>query len=92
MATLVDNIGNLEDQYSATIKRTSGPVSANLVGLRGENTQSVPLFILPGLSRGAILLNAELLAAGMGTIIVMVNSLTKESVSTEITAQLQAGK
>ncbi len=89
---LVDNIGNLEDQYSATITRTSGSIVANLVGLQGERTQSVPLFILPGLSRGAILLNAELLAAGLGTITVMVKSLTDESVSTEITAQLQAGE
>ncbi|MCA9156934.1 MAG: DUF11 domain-containing protein, partial [Planctomycetales bacterium] len=71
---------------------TTGPITANLVGLRGESTQSVPLFILPGLSRGAILLNAELLSAGMGTITVMVKSLTDDSVSTEITAQLQAGE
>ncbi|MEO8268485.1 MAG: dockerin type I domain-containing protein, partial [Aureliella sp.] len=89
---LVDNIGNLEDQYSATITSTGGPLVANLVGLRGESTQSVPLFILPGLSRGAILLNAELRSAGTGTITVMVRSLTNQSVSTEITAQLQAGE
>lgn len=89
---LVDNIGNIEDQYSATIKSTNGPVTANLVGLQGERTQSVPRFILPGLSRGAILLNAELLSAGLGTITVTVKSLTDDSVSTEITAQLQAGE
>lgn len=89
---LVDNIGNIEDQYSATIKSTNGPITANLVGLQGERTQSVPLFILPGLSRGAILLNAEIISAGKGTITVTVKSLTDASVSTEITAQLQAGE
>jgi uncharacterized membrane protein len=73
---LVHNTGNSEDFYSATIIGTKGPITATLVGLDGSPTNSISEFILPGLSTGAILLQADLTAAGEGTVTVRVTSLT----------------
>src|SRR5581483_5614469 len=56
---LVDNTGNTEDTYTATILGTDGPVTAQLVGLDGRPTQAVPLFRLPGLASGALLLQTN---------------------------------
>jgi hypothetical protein len=49
---MVDNTGNTEDSFSATIMGANGPVTATLVGLDGSPTQSIPIFRLPGLSTG----------------------------------------
>jgi hypothetical protein len=86
----VENIGNLEDAYSATITGTTGPFAASLTDLDGTLTQTVPLFRLPGLSRGAILVTADLTAFGTGTLTVLVRSLTDESISATATATLRA--
>ena len=72
----VNNTGNTEDEYQAVIAGTKGPVTASLVGLDGSSTQAISLFRLPGLSAGAILLNATLSSAGTGIVIVQVKSLT----------------
>ena len=87
---LVGNLGNLEDQYTATIVGTTGPVTASLNGLDGTPTQTVPLFILPGLSGGAILLDAALTDFGVGTVLVRVTSLTDGSIVAEATASVTA--
>ena len=52
----VQNTGNTEDTYSATIIGANGPVTATLIGPDGSPTQSVPLFRLAGLSTGTIVL------------------------------------
>ncbi len=74
---MVHNTGNTEDSYSATIIGANGPITATLVGLDGSPTQSIPTFILPGLSTGAIELQVDLSAVGTGTVTVQVKSLTK---------------
>ncbi|HQU41768.1 MAG TPA: cadherin-like domain-containing protein, partial [Pirellulales bacterium] len=84
----VKNTGNTEDSYSATIVSSSGPVTASLIGLDGQPAQSVPLFILPGLSTGAILLDVSGSATGSGTVKVLVQSLTTGSIQTTATATL----
>ena len=73
---LVNNTGNAEDEYEATITGTTGLVAAALVGLDGLPTQTVSIFRLPGLSSGAILLRSTLTAVGTGTVTVTVRSLT----------------
>lgn len=78
---LVHNISNKEDAYTAAIIDTSGPVTANFKGLNGQLTQTVPLFRLPGLSTGAIQLNADLTGFGKSTITVKVTSLSNASVN-----------
>ncbi len=91
MATLlllVDNIGNVEDEYSATIVGTSGPITANLRDLNGDPVQTVPLFILPGFSTGALFLDAELTDLGTGSVTVEVVSLTDDAVTSQATAYL----
>jgi hypothetical protein len=78
----VQNTGNAEDSYSATIIGTNGPVAATLIGLDGSPTQSIPTFFLPGLSTGEIELQVNLSAIGQGTVTVQVKSLTNaESMS-----------
>ena len=72
----VNNAGNSQDQYSATIVGTSGPVTASLVGLDGTPTQSIASFNLPALGTGALALDATISSAGQGTVTVVVKSLT----------------
>src|SRR5262249_14498266 len=65
--------------YSATITGTTGPITAALVGLDGSKTQSIPLFSLPGLSSGAILLDTNATGRGSGTVTVVIHSLINGS-------------
>jgi hypothetical protein len=83
---LVHNTGNTEDSYTATITGTTGPVTATLTGLDGMPTQTVPLFRLPGLSTGALVLNTGLAAAGTGTVRVQVKSLADGSIASTVLA------
>jgi uncharacterized membrane protein len=86
---LVDNLGNLEDVYKATIISTTGPLTATLRDLDGTPAQSVQ-FRLPGLTAGAILVNATLTDFGTGTVTVEVRSLTDESIVDQATATVFA--
>lgn len=86
----VDNTGNAEDSYTATITGTDGPVSASLIGLDGQPTRSIPIFRLPGLARGAILIQADLATAGQGTVTVQVKSLSDGSLAATKTATVTA--
>ena len=61
---MVNNTGNTQDSYTATITGTNGPVTATLMGLDGLPTQTIPTFYLPGLSTGAIMLSTDLTATG----------------------------
>jgi uncharacterized membrane protein len=80
---LVHNTGNTEDAYTATITGTSaGITAASLIGLDGQPTQTIPLFRLPGLATGALLLQAQ----GQGTITVQVKSLTHAGIFATVTA------
>jgi uncharacterized membrane protein len=88
---LVDNVGNLEDQYRAEIMGTTGPVTASLTGLDGVAAQSIPVFILPGLATGALLLDVNLLARGRGTVSVQIRSLTDNSIVSQATAGIGEG-
>ena len=81
---LVNNTGNTEDAYTATITGTTGPITASLVGLDGLPTQTIPTFRIPGLSTGALLLNAT--AAGPGTVTVTITSLNDPSRTATVTA------
>ena len=85
---LVNNTGNTQDSYIATISGTSGPVTASLVGLDGLPTQSIPIFILPGLATGAVVLNTDLFAAGTGMVTVKVQSLSNASMTASATAMV----
>ena len=88
---LVHNTGNTEDSYTATIAGVSGPVLASLQGLDGSATQTIPLFRLPGLSSGAILLNATVTAGNdPGSITVRVQSTTNAAMTALVTASASA--
>jgi uncharacterized membrane protein len=87
---LVNNTGNTEDVYQAVITGTTGAVSANLMGLDGNPTQSIPLFRLPGLSTGAILIDASLANLGLGTVSVRVTSQNDPTRTATETATVSA--
>ena len=83
---MILNTGNTEDSCSATITGTNGPVTATRIGLDGSPTQSIPTFILPGLSTGAIELQVDA-SVGQGTVTVQITSLTNaETASAAATA------
>jgi uncharacterized membrane protein len=87
---LVHNTGNTEDAYSATVTGVSGPITASLLGLDGQSTQTIPIFRLPGLFTGAILVQADVLAPGQGTVSVQVQSLGNQSITQSATATINA--
>ena len=81
----------MEDSYSATITGSSGPITADLVGLDGQPTQAIPLFRLPGLAAGRLSLQASLATAGSGTVTIKVTSLTDATRSVTLTATINVG-
>jgi fibro-slime domain-containing protein len=87
---LVQNTGNTEDAYNATISGTTGPLSANLRGLNGQASQAVPIFRLPVLATGSLLLDATLKAFGEGAVPVLVASQSDTAVTAAATAMLRS--
>lgn len=73
---IVENTGNVEDAYTATISAKSGAISGSMNGLDNQPTQTIETFRLPGHSTGAILLNTNLVEVGIGTVTVTVTSQT----------------
>lgn len=85
----VNNLGNTEDEYKAEIIGTTGPITAALSDLNRQATQTVPLFRLPGLSSGGIVLNTTLTAVGEGKVTVKVTSLSDASLTAEVIATVR---
>ncbi len=85
----VNNTGNAEDAYTATISGLHGPVSANLIGLDGQPTQTIPIFRLPALSTGAIRIQTDLAAAGQGEVMIQVQSLNHAGQSANVIATVR---
>ncbi len=83
----VQNTGNIQDAYTATITGISGPITASLIGLDGKPTQTISIFYLPGLSTGALQLQTTATGAGKGTVTVEVRSLTNANAA-PVTATL----
>ena len=83
---LVNNLGNLEDAYKATIAGITGPITASLLDLNGRPSKEVPLFRLPGLATGAILLKTRLTAPKQGKVTVQVRSLKNQQLVATATA------
>jgi uncharacterized membrane protein len=79
---LVQNLGNTEEAYTATISGINGPAIASLVGLDGQPAQSIPVFRLPGLSSGAILLQVDLTDFGTGTVTIQIHALDGSDTAT----------
>jgi hypothetical protein len=88
---LVNNQGNTEDAYTATITGMRGPVTANLLGLDGQPTMAIPIFRLPGLSSAAILLQTDLAASGTGVVDVQVRSLSDDTEVVDTSVLVTAG-
>lgn len=82
----VQNTGNVEDAYTAVITSSTGPITASLNGLDGRPTQTIPIFRLPALSTGAILIDAILFDTGDGTVTVQITSLNNPALATSATA------
>ena len=87
---LPQNTGTQDDSYEATIMGTTGPVAASLIGLDGLPTQSIPIFILPGLSSGAIELNTNLLSPGTGTVTIQFESTDGAGCPPPVTVNVQS--
>jgi hypothetical protein len=87
---LVHNTGNTEDAYTATITGISGAITAQLDGLDGQPTKTIPIFRLPGLFTGAILLQTDVLGPGPAAVTVQVQSLDNPSLTASATATVSA--
>ncbi len=87
---LVNNTGNTEDSYTATVIGTNGPVTASMTGLDGSPTQSISLFRIPGLGEAAILLSVNLAGLGEGQVTVEVDSLGNPGTTAIATATVNS--
>lgn len=67
---IVENLGNLEQTYSASIIATTGSVAAALIDFDGQPTQTISSFILPGLTEGILQVSADVTGFGVSTITV----------------------
>jgi hypothetical protein len=85
---LVENLGNTEDTYTATITGTTPGLTASLVGLDGLPTQSIPTFRLPGLASGAIQLRTSITTPGTKTVTVQIRSQTDGTIVATAAATL----
>ncbi|WP_165074533.1 Ig-like domain repeat protein [Paludisphaera rhizosphaerae] len=88
---LVTNTGNAEDDFEVILLGPSGPISGSLVGYSGQLTSKIPVIRLPALGTGSITLSAELLDLGLGSLRVLVRSLSNSSRTATATASLRAG-
>lgn len=88
----VQNTGNAEDAYTATIVDTAGPLTARLVGLDGLPTTTIPRFRLTALTGGLLTLLVDQSVPAPGTVTLRVQSLNDPSQSRLVTATLTAGQ
>jgi hypothetical protein len=65
-------------------------LTASLVGLDGSPTQSIPIFRLPGLSTGVILVQTNLTSYGQGSMTIQVTSLNDPGISSMVVGTLVA--
>jgi uncharacterized membrane protein/transglutaminase-like putative cysteine protease len=87
----VHNTGNMQDSYIATIMGTNGPITASLINPEtGQPTQATPVFKVPGLATGVVLLSTDLAHTGQGTVTVMVQSQSDPGLVASPTATANA--
>ncbi|HHJ38115.1 MAG: hypothetical protein AXA67_02435 [Methylothermaceae bacteria B42] len=86
---LVENTGNVEGTYSATITSTSANVTANLIGLDGQPSQQIPRFILPAKSTGLLTLQANQSTVGDGNVAVEIMCVNTTGITATVTALIQ---
>ncbi|WFP48581.1 PKD domain-containing protein [Methylomonas sp. EFPC3] len=87
-AITVQNTGNIEDSYSATIVAKTGSIQASLQGLDGNPTQQIALFRLPGLAAGSLSLTVSDSKRETGTVKVEIVSTTDSTIRKTVTLQL----
>jgi uncharacterized membrane protein len=68
----ISNIGNLDGAFRAGISGTTNGAFAQLIGIDGRPAAQVPVFRVPGLTSGFLLMQARLPQAGEGRITVHV--------------------
>ncbi len=71
----VQNTGNSIDTYEAVITGVAGPSSSGLENPNGTISQTIPLFVVPALSTGVVVIDTSLFDFGSGSFTVMVKSL-----------------
>ena len=78
------NTGNVQDNYTASITGTTGPVTATLNG----SGQSIASFPIPALGNSEFPLNAQVTGPGKATISVAVTSLSNSSITGNATVTI----
>lgn len=86
---IVSNMGNTQDAFAATILDTQGSIVADLIGIDGKPSQTIPIFRLPGLGQGAVQLKVTAQGIGTGHVRVQIRSLTDPTIVSESIARLE---
>jgi len=86
---VIQNLGNVEDQFSLSILGSSGPVSAHLLDASGANVSSIASIRIPAFSSAVVRLSATITGNSAATVTVRAVSLT--TVTTQSNAIIQFG-
>jgi uncharacterized protein (TIGR03437 family) len=87
----VENTGTAEGTYMARITGTTGPIQANLIGLDGLPSQTIPSFILPGVTQGLITVAAVFTGPQEASVTAEIVSLDDGSIKATATGFLGVG-
>ena len=86
---LVQNLGNVEDEFSVAIVGSTGPVTAQLINASGAAVTAIGAIAVPAFSTIVVRLTATISASGNATVTVRATSLT--SASTQASTTLTFG-
>lgn len=86
---VIQNLGNIEDQFSLTILGTSGPVTAQLLDASGAAVSSITGITIPAFSSAVARLSAMISSNSAATVTVRATSMS--TATTQANATIQFG-
>jgi len=89
VSVVIQNLGNIEDQFSLTILGTSGPVTAQLLDASGATVSSITGITIPAFSSAVARLSAVISSNSAATVTVRATSMS--TATTQSNAIIQFG-
>ncbi len=84
---VVQNLGNVEDQFNLTITGSSGPISAHFLDASGADVSSISSMTIPAFSSAVVRLSATISSNAAATVTVRATSLTTATTLSSATLQ-----
>jgi hypothetical protein len=87
VSVVIQNLGNIEDQFSLTILGTSGPVTAQLLDASGATVSSITGITIPAFSSAVARLSAVISSNSAATVTVRATSMSTATTQSNATIQ-----